>query len=1071
MSDLKPVGIRAVADGAAEYIASLQRMEEVTTAFVASLSPAVAAMNKIDSASAGAATAVSGVGRVSTAAGDDIADLAKATAAAETKAWDWGHATDAAGKEVDGLGKDADEAAKDVEGLGKQEKKAGDEADGLGDKSEKGSGGLNLLQQAAIGAARKLGEFAVKGAAAAGAAVLQFAKDGIKAAGDFEAGMNNFAAATGSSLQAAGLNLDDFKDLFISLGRDLPVSTAEVEQAAIEMAKGGIEPATIAAGGLRDTLQFAAAGGLSLSEAATIAAKAVGGWADVNATAAEKAALLAHAEDLMARAANASTVNVDDLAGGLYNVQGSARAAGVSLDDTVTTLAAVSSSFKNSFSDGTSFNNFLARIQPTTAPAADAMAQLNLLTADGKSKFYDATGAFIGMQNAAGLLQKATEGLSAAEKSETLQAIFGNDAKNVAVKLAELGAAGYADMAKAMAATAGVAEQAALKQQGFNTAVDNMMGSLEAFQITVGSAVLPILTKLINTISAGINVITDYADATLKGETALSTIAGVISSTFIPAVYGVTAALIAYNITALAPVLVNIPAMTAVLIYNTGAFIANAAAIAAAIAPYALIALAIGGVVKAYADFTSKVADATTALLDSRQWWVDSTTAIDDYAKETGAAKEALSPLNASIIAMRTQIQGEVEDLGKRAAAGLVSDAQMQTELATINQHRVGLQQATDAYNSQRAAIVQATAAQMTATAAVGEAKGPLEDLGDTASMTADDIDKLNKSLQDTYTKGQQAVQAYATTQSEFMTGVEARATAHKDTITALEVEKQKATTDEARKGIDDKIKAENDGYATAEQNAAQSYARQQAAQQQHLGQMLIDYTVAQAQLGNISKEKAAEITAALEKEYGLQENSVASTFLHMAGSIDTFSHNATGDVNDLIGTLRDQQHTAAETQKAMDDYAKEYVATATSNFLDAKSDADAYASAIEHIPSRKDTEVVTHYSHTGDRPGEGRDAADTPGRASGGPVDAMTPYIVGEQRPEVFVPKTDGHIYPSTRAYQQAAPSIAQMGASGRMGGNQTTDNSRTINMPIYTNQSPSVLQSSMAIVQAMLT
>lgn len=35
-------------------------------------------------------------------------------------------------------------------------------------------------------------------------------------------------------------------------------------------------------------------------------------------------------------------------------------------------------------------------------------------------------------------------------------------------------------------------------------------------------------------------------------------------------------------------------------------------------------------------------------------------------------------------------------------------------------------------------------------------------------------------------------------------------------------------------------------------------------------------------------------------------------------------------------------------------------------------------------------------------------------GRASGGPVMANTPYIVGEKRPEIFVPSTAGRIVPN---------------------------------------------------------
>src|SRR5690349_19316923 len=83
----------------------------------------------------------------------------------------------------------------------------------------------------------------------AAAATFDFGVTSIKSAGDFQQGMAGFANATGQTLAASGKSLDDFKQLFISLGAELPVSTAAVEQAAIAMATGGIDPATIAAGG------------------------------------------------------------------------------------------------------------------------------------------------------------------------------------------------------------------------------------------------------------------------------------------------------------------------------------------------------------------------------------------------------------------------------------------------------------------------------------------------------------------------------------------------------------------------------------------------------------------------------------------------------------------------------------------------------------------------------------------------------------------------------------------------------------------------------------------------------
>ena len=47
---------------------------------------------------------------------------------------------------------------------------------------------------------------------------------------------------------------------------------------------------------------------------------------------------------------------------------------------------------------------------------------------------------------------------------------------------------------------------------------------------------------------------------------------------------------------------------------------------------------------------------------------------------------------------------------------------------------------------------------------------------------------------------------------------------------------------------------------------------------------------------------------------------------------------------------------------------------------------------------------------------------------ASGGPVQAGQPYIAGEKRPELFVPRTSGTIVPQV----PQMPTIASMGGGG---------------------------------------
>lgn len=368
------------------------------------------------------------------------------------------------------------------------------------------------------GALRKIGELSVEALLKAGRAVADFTKQSIGLAGDFQANMLEFQSVAGRDVDTKGL--EQFRDLFLDIGKRLPVSTSEVQQAAIEMVKGGIDPATVAAGGLEQNIKFASAAMKGdLVKAAEISSKILGGWTAVTATGADKTAFLTHATDLLAKAANASSTDVEGLSRGIFQAQGIAKTAGVSFDDLTTTLAELAPRFASSAEAGTSLKNLISRMQPTTDPAIDAMTRLGLYTEKTGSAFYDAQGNFVGFQQASQLLQESLKGLTKEQQAAALQTIFGNDAMSSASALAELGAKGYANMADALDKANGVQEAAALKQQGFNTALDNAKGSVEALQITIGTALLPVLTDLFNnTIAPAVNTLTDFADAIFSAD-------------------------------------------------------------------------------------------------------------------------------------------------------------------------------------------------------------------------------------------------------------------------------------------------------------------------------------------------------------------------------------------------------------------------------------------------------------------------------------------------------------------------------------------------------------------------
>lgn len=395
------------------------------------------------------------------------------------------------------------------------------------------TGGLNAVSETLKGVGTRLTVGLTAPIIGAGAAMLT-------TAGQFEAGMNRFASVTGTSLADAGFDLDDVRAKALKLGADTSFSAAQAQDAMIALAKGGVPVVDIMGKATDATLELASAGELELGPAADIMSKQLGVWAETGVTAAE-------VSNKLAQAANASTVDVDELALGLANVGGTAKVAGVDFGELTQTMALIAPNFSSAADAGTSLKTMISNLQPTTDRARQAMSDLGLLTfntgkameklkAEGitpastsmqdltnelrglagaqgmtlseankwigsefmSSKFYDpVTGAFNGMQNAAEQLNGATADLSEAEKVMAFNTIFGSDAIRAAAAVSAAGAPGFNAMGAAMDGAGTAAEQAAQKNKGWAFAVDTMMGSVETLAIQIGTLLLPMGTKLV----------------------------------------------------------------------------------------------------------------------------------------------------------------------------------------------------------------------------------------------------------------------------------------------------------------------------------------------------------------------------------------------------------------------------------------------------------------------------------------------------------------------------------------------------------------------------------------------
>jgi len=196
----------------------------------------------------------------------------------------------------------------------------------------------------------------------------------LKSAGDFEQSLNVMQQVSG----ATALQMQALQAQALSLGAETSFSAGEAASAMLELAKAGlsVDEVTAAIGG---TMDLAAAGGLDLAMAAEITANAVNSFG-LEASAASEVA------NLLAAAANASSVEVTDLAQGMQMASAVFASSGQSIESLNTALALLGNNGMKGSDAGTSLKTMLMRLTAPTDEAAELMASLGISVYDAEGK-------------------------------------------------------------------------------------------------------------------------------------------------------------------------------------------------------------------------------------------------------------------------------------------------------------------------------------------------------------------------------------------------------------------------------------------------------------------------------------------------------------------------------------------------------------------------------------------------------------------------------------------------------------------------------------------------------------
>lgn len=383
----------------------------------------------------------------------------------------------------------------------------------------------------------------------------------VHAASKFEQQMSFVEAVSGATTD----EMERLRQKALELGKSTAYSATEAGGAMEELIKAGLSVEEVLNGAADATVSLAAAGGVELKEAATIAANAMNQF---NLEASEMPKIA----DLIAGAANASAIDVTDFGFSLSQAGAVANLTGLKFEDLAVAIAEMGNAGIKGSDAGTSLKTFLTNLIPVTEQQTGKFEELGLVTVGNtkalenlrdkgikpvsnsyrdvkdalekyveeqggakvgteknkkaamelgqelgglQNAFFKANGEAKSMRDIQEVLQNATKDLTKEQKLATLEVLFGSDAIRAAAVLAGEGAEGYDKMADAMGKVK-AADVARIRLNNLSGAVEEMKGAFETARITIGTIFLPIIRKVVEWITKLINIFNDLPPGVQK---------------------------------------------------------------------------------------------------------------------------------------------------------------------------------------------------------------------------------------------------------------------------------------------------------------------------------------------------------------------------------------------------------------------------------------------------------------------------------------------------------------------------------------------------------------------------
>lgn len=362
--------------------------------------------------------------------------------------------------------------------------------------------GLRFRDKMADAAKAGLGAFGLNilGVTAGVTAFAGVVRNAVGTVIDFDQALAGIRALGGEY----AANIDAIAEAAKTVGINFGFTATETLGAVEALAKAGVSVSDILGGSLEGALTLAAAGQLSVADAAETAAKAMTQFGLSGED-------IPHLADLLAAGAASATGEVTDFAQALNQSGLVASQAGISIEETVGTLTAFASAGLLGSDAGTSFRTMLLRLQNPSKESAETMERLGL-------EVFNAQGEFIGLEQLAGQLQTQLADLTEEQRSAALAQIFGTDAVRAANVLYTQGAKGIREYTQQVDQS-GFASGVATKQtNSLKGSLDRLNASWESFILNIDKgdgAFSSFVKDAIDGISALLSLISGAEDASV----------------------------------------------------------------------------------------------------------------------------------------------------------------------------------------------------------------------------------------------------------------------------------------------------------------------------------------------------------------------------------------------------------------------------------------------------------------------------------------------------------------------------------------------------------------------------